>query len=62
MTFTFSDKKEFVRKSRLTLNELRQILHEIEQEEAEFQADHKLSLLDFVFIKKQLKDFFEVRA
>jgi len=39
-TLSFAEKVKFVRDSGLSLNELRQILHEMEQEAAEAEADY----------------------
>ncbi len=54
MNSTFQDKKRFVLESGLTINELRQILHELEEEEAESQADD-MTISDFVFMQKKLE-------
>ncbi len=53
MNSTFEDKKRFVLESGLTINELRQILNEFE-EEAESQADD-MTISDFVFVQQKLE-------
>lgn len=52
--YTFEDKKRFVLESGLTINELKQILHELEEEEAQSQADN-MTIMDFVFVQKRLE-------
>jgi hypothetical protein len=54
MNSTFQDKKRFVLESGLTINELRQILHELEEDEAESQADD-MTISDFVFVQQKLE-------
>ena len=54
MNSTFEDKKRFVLESGLTINELRQILYELEEEIAESQADD-MTISDFVFVQKKLE-------
>jgi hypothetical protein len=54
MNSTFQDKKRFVLESGLTINELRQILHELEEDEAESQA-YDMTISDFVFMQKKLE-------
>jgi hypothetical protein len=54
MNSTFEDKKRFVLESGLTINELRQILYELEEDEAESQADD-MTIKDFVFVQQKLE-------
>jgi hypothetical protein len=54
MNSTFEDKKRFVMESGLTINELRQILQELEDDEAESQADD-MTITDFVFVQQKLE-------
>ncbi len=51
---SFEDKKRFVLESGLTINELRQILYELEEEKAESQAGD-MTIMDFVFLQKKLE-------
>ncbi len=52
--YTFEDKKRFVLEMGLTINELRQILYEPEEEKAESQADD-MTISDFVFLQQKLE-------
>ena len=54
MNSTFEDKKRFVLESGLTINELRQILYELEEDKAESQAEDMM-ISDFVFVQKRLE-------
>jgi hypothetical protein len=54
MNSTFEDKKRFVLESGLTINELRQILHELEEDEAESQACD-MTIIDFVLVQQKLE-------
>ncbi len=54
MKSTFEDKKRLVLESGLTINELRQILYELEEEMAESQADD-MTIMDFVFLQQKLE-------
>ncbi len=51
---SFEDKKQFVLESDLTINELRQILYELEEEKAESQAD-EMTIMDFVLVQQKLE-------
>ncbi|HWQ96157.1 MAG TPA: hypothetical protein VN368_02170 [Candidatus Methylomirabilis sp.] len=50
---TYEEKKRFVLESGLTINELRQILHELKEDEAKSKADN-MTIMDYIFIQKKL--------
>ena len=52
--FTFSDKRRLILELGLTLDDLKQIVAEMEEEAAESQADN-MTISDYVFIQKKLE-------